>query len=56
MDSLNKLTVVKLRKLCRDEQISDYTRLKKRPLIRHIKTYRTGITIKEGLAQLIALE
>ena len=56
MKSLDKLTSVKLKKLCQDEQIPGYSKLKKKPLLQHIKTHKLNILIKDGMDQLLALK
>lgn len=52
MDELDKLTVNTLKKLCQEEGIPNYTKLKKRELISHIRLYRINIIVNDGLNKL----
>jgi len=54
--ALDKMTSIKLKKLCQDEQIPGYSKLKKKQLVDHIKKHKLNIMIKEGMDQLLALK
>ena len=50
---LEKLTTVKLKKLCKDDKIPGYSGLKKTELMRHIKMHKLNIAVNEGLEKLV---
>lgn len=55
LDELNKLTSVKLKKICQDEKIPNYSKLKKKELLQHIKKHKLQKMVDEGVEQLLAL-
>lgn len=54
-DELDILTTLNLKKLCRAEKIPNYSKLKKKELLFHIKKYRIQATIDKGIIQLQTL-
>lgn len=55
MRSLDKMTSTKLKKICRDENISGYSKLNKNDLLKHVKIHRLNILIDVGVSKLLAL-
>lgn len=52
---LDKLTIKKLKDICRKENISGYSGLKKKELVKHVKTHKLNLLIDEGIEQLSVL-
>jgi ATP-dependent helicase/DNAse subunit B len=52
MDELDKSTVSVLKKICQEEGISNYKKLKKRELISHIRLNRINNIVNDGLKKL----
>lgn len=51
-DELNTISTSGLKKICREENIPKYSKLKKQDLVILIKSYRISLMVKEGLEQL----
>lgn len=54
-ENLNELTSAGLKKICRDERISGYSRMKKQELITHIKKNRIRCAIDAGIEKLMGI-
>lgn len=54
--ALDKMTLINLKKLCKDEKIPEYSKLKKKQLVEHIKKHRLDIMVKEGMDKLLSLK
>jgi hypothetical protein len=52
---LDSISIVELKKKCRDENIHGYSKLKKSELVKLIKTHRINNIVKEGLDKLNSL-
>ena len=55
MKELDKSTVSELKKICKEEGVSNYTKLKKRELISRIKLNRINNIVNDGLEKLNGL-
>lgn len=55
-EDLNSVTVAELKKICKDEHIHNYSRLKKTELINIIKRHRVMLLIKSGIDKLNAVQ
>lgn len=53
---LEKMTSIKLKKLCQDEHIPGYSKLNKKQLVQHVKAHRINVLIKDGMSELLALK
>jgi hypothetical protein len=54
--AISTMTVLKLKKLCHDENIPGYSNLKKKQLVQHVKTHKLNVIIKDGMSELLALK
>jgi hypothetical protein len=54
--TLEKMTSIELKKLCKDEHIPGYSKLNKKQLVQHVKTHRINVLIKDGMSELLALK
>lgn len=52
-EGLDKMTLGNMKKLCQDEGIPGYSKLKKTQLLDHIKKHRLDIMVKSGIDQLL---
>ena len=55
-NELDTMTSIRLRKLCQDENIPGYSKLNKKHLVYHVKTYKLNLLIKNGMTELLALK
>jgi len=53
---INSMTLLKLKKLCHEEHIHGYSKLKKKQLVQHVKTHKLNVIIKDGMTELLALK
>ena len=56
LKDLDNLTVNALKKICLEQEITGISKLNKKQLINHIKTFMLNKTIQEGLEQLLAIK
>lgn len=54
-DTLNSASVADLKKICRNERIHKYSKLKKQEIIDLIKSHRITTMVQEGIKKLNAL-
>lgn len=55
-NKLDSLSVVDLRKICRDENIHKYSKLRKKDMLKLINTHRINIMVKDGIDTLMKLK
>ena len=55
-DSLNSMTMSRLKKICQDEHIGKHSKLLKKPLVKHIMVHRIKKIINTGVDQLKKIE
>lgn len=53
---LDRMTSIKLKKMCQDEHIPGYSKKKKNQLVQHIKTHKINEIIKKGMDELLATQ
>ena len=54
-EALDGMTATKLKKLCQEDHITGYGKLKKKQLVQHVKIHKINGIIKNGMDQLLAL-
>lgn len=55
LDYIDKLTAAKIRKICHDENICNYSKLKKKELVIYVKQHLIQKMIDEGIEKLSLL-
>jgi hypothetical protein len=55
MQSLDKMTSIELKNICRQEHIHGYSGLNKKNLLKYVKTHRLNTLINAGISKLLAL-
>lgn len=55
LEELDRFTVAKLKKICQDENILNYNKLKKKELLTCIKRHKLQKMIDEGIEQLLSM-